>query len=75
MAKEMKVYRVWARCIAYVYVDIEAENADKARELADDLDSGSFHDDGYGDWEFSDVSEIENVDPDYTQEELEEDEE
>lgn len=66
-----KVYRVWAQCISDVYVDIEAESEEKARELAEDIDGADFHDDGIGDWVFGSVAEMEDVDPDYTQEELE----
>lgn len=66
-----KVYRVWAQCISDVYIDIEAESEEKARELAEDIDGADFHDDGIGDWVFGSVTEMEDVDPDYTQEELE----
>lgn len=67
-----KVYRVWAQCISDVYIDIEAESEEKARELAEDIDGADFHDDGIGDWVFGSVAEMEDADPDYTQEELEE---
>ena len=66
----MKTYRVWARCISYVYIDIEAEDEYKAKELAEELDGGDFHDDGYGDWEWGCVDER-DTEPDYTQKELE----
>lgn len=67
-----KVYRVWARSIGYCYIDIEAESAEKAQELADEcVDGGDFHDDGIGGWEWGSVAEMEDVEPDYTQEELE----
>ena len=67
----MKVYRVWAQSISDVYIDIEAESEEKARELAENIDGADFHDDGFGDWIFGSVAEIKDVDPDYTQEELE----
>ena len=47
-----KVYRVWAQSISDVYVDIEADSEEKAREIAEELDGGDFHDDGIGDWVF-----------------------
>lgn len=67
----MAVYRVWAKAETDVYIDIEAESAEKARELAEDIDGGAFHEDGLGDWVFGQTCKIENSDPDYTQEELE----
>ena len=70
-----KVYRVWAQSISDVYVDIEADSEEKAREIAEKLDGGDFHDDGFGDWVFGSVVEMEDVDPDYTQDEFEEEEE
>lgn len=66
-----KVYRVWAQCISDVYIDIEADSAEKARELAENVDGADFHDDGFGDWEFGSVAEMDDVDPDYLQEDLE----
>ena len=70
----MKVYRVWAQSISDVYIDIgvnDDEDENKALELAKEVDGGDFHDDGYGDWVFGSVMEMENTDPDYIQEELE----
>ena len=66
----MAVYRVWAESITDVYIDIEAESEEKAFEVAKELDGGEFHECG-GDWQFGAVYEVENVDPDYTQEEFE----
>lgn len=62
---EKKTYRVCAKSISYVYVDIEAESEEKALEAATCLDGNEFNDDGYGDWEFGDVYEW-DTDPDYT---------
>ena len=47
----MKTYRVLAKSISYVYVDIEAESPEKAKEAAESLDGGDFVEDG-GAWEF-----------------------
>lgn len=69
-----KVYRVWAQSISDVYVDIEADSEEKAMEIAEELDGSVFHDDGICDWIFGSVVEMEDVDPDYIQEEFEEEE-
>lgn len=69
----MAVYRVWAECISDVYIDIEAENEDQAYEFARNyVDGGEFHEDCLGDWVFGSVIEVEDVDPDYTVEEVKE---
>lgn len=46
-----QTYRVWARHITYVFVDIAAESPEDAMEAAESLDRGGFREDG-GDWEF-----------------------
>lgn len=66
---EKKTYRVCAKSISYVYVDIEAESEEKALEAAEWLDGGEFNDDGCGDWEFGNVYEC-DVAPDYTYDEI-----
>lgn len=69
----MAIYRVWAQSISDVYIDIEAENEDQAYDFARDwVDGGEFHDNGLGDWVFGSVMEVEDVDPDYTLEEVKE---
>lgn len=55
----MAKYRVFAKSIGYVYLDVEAENIHQAMEIAEEADGGDFHEDGGG-WEFSDdVMELE----------------
>ena len=55
----MAKYRVFAKSIGYVYLDVEAENVYQAMEIAEEADGGDFHEDGGG-WEFSDdVMELE----------------
>lgn len=66
----MAVYRVWAESISYVYVDIEAESEDRAREIADILDGGDFHEDGFGDVQKMD----DDVEPDFHQADFDEEE-
>jgi hypothetical protein len=63
----MAKFRVWAKSISYVYLDVEAENVHEAMMVADEVDGGDFHEDSSG-WEFSDdVEEIDNdADVDYT---------
>lgn len=55
----MAKFRVFAKSIGYVYLDVEAENVHQAMEIAEEADGGDFHEDGGG-WEFSDdVMELE----------------
>ena len=63
----MAKFRVFAKSIGYVYLDVEAENVhhaiDPERELLlqkkEEADGGDFHEDGGG-WEFlDDVMELE----------------
>ena len=67
----MAKFRIWAKSIDYVYLDVEAEDEDQAREIAEEADGGAFHEDGC-DWEFSeDVIELDDdADVDYTYEEM-----
>ena len=67
----MAKFRVWARSISYVYLDVEADSEEQAMEIAEEADGGAYHEDG-GDWEFSDdVMELdEDADVDYTYEEM-----
>jgi len=65
----MAKFRVYARSIGYCYLDVEADNEEQAMEVAREADGGDFHDDGIGDWEFSDdvdeLDESANVDYKY----------
>lgn len=63
----MAKFRIWAKSISYVYLDVEADNVHQAMEIAEEADGGDFHEDGDG-WEFSDdVMELEDdADVDYT---------
>ena len=55
----MAKFRVFAKSIGYVYLDVEAENVHQAMEIAEETDGGNFHEDGGG-WEFlDDVMELE----------------
>lgn len=54
----MKTYRVLASYMTYCYLDVEAENADEARELGQEADGGEFKADVYGDWNIDDITEV-----------------
>ena len=56
----MAKFRVWAECISDVYVDIEAESEERAREIADEMDGGEFHDSGGGEWRMGSAQELED---------------
>ena len=57
----MKTYRVWAKSIDYYYIDVQAENAEEAWEIANDTDGGDFTPTWDGDWEMLDESYIKEV--------------
>ncbi len=41
----MKTYRVWAKCVSFCFIDVEANSEEEAWELAKDADGGEFEDD------------------------------
>ena len=43
----------------YVYLDVEADSLEEAKEIAENTDGGEFIEDGAGDWEY-DYTEDEN---------------
>lgn len=56
----MKKFRVWAKCSNYCYLDVEANSAEEAEEIAGNTDGGDFitDDNPYsGDWEIIDNTE------------------
>ena len=55
---EKKTYRVWAIASTHCYIDIEAEDEDKAKDIANDADGGDFVSTAYGDWEITDAIEL-----------------
>ena len=67
----MAKYRVWAKSISHVYIDVEAKNKEQAREIAEEVDGGDFR---YydGEWEFSDIDEADDMIDrvDYTYEDI-----
>lgn len=48
-------YRVMYRSIDYVYIDVEADSIEEAKEIAENTDGGEFIEDGVGDWEYDSV--------------------
>lgn len=58
----MKNFKIKASYTTYVYAIVEAENEQKAYELAQDMDGGDFiqeRTDGLGNWYIDDIEEIE----------------
>lgn len=51
----MKLYKVNASYITYLSIDIEADSAEHAQEIARELDGGDFKANGYSDWSIDDV--------------------
>ena len=45
-------YRVMYKSIDYVYIDVEADSIEEAKEIAENTDGGEFIEDGVGDWEY-----------------------
>ena len=54
-------YRVWAKCISDVYLDVEADSPEEAWEIANEADGGEFIDSGKGDWIMNPVDEVEEL--------------
>lgn len=55
----MKTYRILASYTVYCSMEVEAESADEAREMAYEADGGDFDSDEHGDWNIDDVIELE----------------
>lgn len=50
----MALYRVWAKMTTYCYLDVDADSADEANEIAENTDGGDFIEDDYtygGEWD------------------------
>lgn len=63
----MAKYRVWAKMTTYCYLDVEAEDEEQAKDVAEETDGGDFTaDDMQGDWEIEDDVDLldDNVDVD-----------
>jgi hypothetical protein len=57
----MKTYRILASYTVYCSLEVDAENADEAREMAQEADGGDFDSDEHGDWNIDDVIELEEA--------------
>ena len=50
----MALYRVWAKMTTYCYLDVDADSADEANEIAENTDGGDFIEDDSpygGEWD------------------------
>lgn len=56
----MKRFRIYAKSIAYLYADVEAEDEDEAYEMYDNMDGGAFSIE-YENWEFDGIVERKEV--------------
>jgi len=55
----MKTFRVWAKCISYCYVDVQAETENDAIDKANGIDGGDFiNDDRKGSFETSYIEQL-----------------
>lgn len=54
----MAKFRVWAQSITDVYLDVEAEDEEQAKEIAEEADGGDFIPTPYGDWIIGSVEEV-----------------
>jgi hypothetical protein len=54
----MKSYKVIAKYTSYVETFIEAEDEQKAWDIAQELDGEVFDDAGYGSWDIDSVDEV-----------------
>jgi hypothetical protein len=57
----MKKYRIHASYTVYCSLEVDAENADEAREMAQEADGGDFDSDEHGDWNIDNVIELEEA--------------
>ena len=48
-------YRVMYKSTEYVYIDVEADSIEEAKEIAENTDGGEFIEDGVGYWEYDSV--------------------
>lgn len=66
----MAKFRIIARSVDLMYVDVEAANEEEAREMYEELDGGDFHmGDGY--FEFTEIEKIDDEAPvDFTADEV-----
>ena len=54
----MAKFRVWAECVSYVYLDVEADDEYQAKEIAEEADGGEFEPTPWGDWKMGTVERI-----------------
>jgi len=67
----MAKFRILAKVIDYVYIDIEAVDEDEVKEVYEELDGSEFHNDGFGSFELMRITPLDdNDDVDFTADEI-----
>ena len=56
----MAKYRVWAQSISYVYLDVDAESKEEAKEIAENIDGGLYTPTADGDWIYGNIEILGN---------------
>jgi hypothetical protein len=51
----MQTYRIYASMIDYVYLDVEANSLEEARDIAYDADGSEYKRQGMGDWHLDSI--------------------
>lgn len=49
--KKKKYFRVHVTMSSYLFIDVEADSAEDARDIAVNVDGGAFIEDGMGSWD------------------------
>lgn len=51
-------YRVMYKSVDYLYLDVEANSIEEAKEIAENTDGGEFIEDGVGDWDYDRIEDL-----------------
>lgn len=54
----MAKFRVYAESTSNYYIEVEAENEEQAKEIAENTDGGDFIEDGSGSWDITNADKI-----------------
>lgn len=70
----MKKFRVYAKLSGVYYINVEADDEEQAKEMAEEISAGDFHpldEFNNNDWEITDIDPLEDdEDVDYTANEI-----
>ena len=67
----MAKYRIYARSIEYLYIDVEAKDKDEAIDMYEVIDGSEFHLLPYDvDWSIDEIVPLDDGDVDFTAEEV-----